>query len=288
MTCDIFTTSIARRNYRCSFSGFTVRRRLEIIIWGQSRVTKKKLTVLLPVLNEEVAIEKLVHEIFEKMGEELELSVIAIDDGSNDKTPAILDDLTGTYRSLKVIHHPHRCGKSAALRTGAIAAETIWVGTLDGDGQDDPADLLAMTREIDLATVAEVGLVGGVRKQRTDGGSRKYASRFANNLRRSLLKDDCPDTACGLKLLPARLFLSFPFFDALHRYLPAFTRHFGFETRYVKVENRPRDGGVSKYTNLGRAVAGLFDLSGVIWLMRRTKTPGPAFVAAQIVAEHQE
>ncbi len=248
-------------------------------------MSEKQLTVLLPVLNEEAAIEKLIHEIFKKMAGELDLTVIAVDDGSDDQTLSILQKLAGDYGGLKIIAHPHRCGKSAALRTAALATKTIWIGTLDGDGQDDPADLLTMTRELDLSTVGEIGLVGGVRRARTDGSSRKFASRFANGLRRSLLKDDCPDTACGLKILPTRLFLSFPFFDALHRYLPAFTRHFGFETRYVTVENRPRDGGVSKYTNFGRAIAGLFDLSGVVWLMRRTKTPGRAFVADQIVAK---
>ncbi|MCI5048456.1 MAG: glycosyltransferase family 2 protein [Aquisalinus sp.] len=248
---------------------------------------KPKFTVLLPVLNEEAAIEKLVREIFDKMSGDLDLTVIAINDGSDDGTPAILDALATEFAGLTVIHHPERSGKSAALRTAANAAQTLWIGTMDGDGQDDPADLLAMSREVDLTRLDEVGLVGGVRRARTDGDSRKYASRMANGLRKSLLKDDCPDTACGLKVLPKRLFLSFPFFDALHRYLPAFTRHFGFETRYVTVENRPRDGGVSKYTNLGRAAAGLFDLSGVIWLMRRTKTPGRAFVADQIMSEHQ-
>ncbi|WP_306252481.1 glycosyltransferase family 2 protein [Parvularcula sp. IMCC14364] len=248
---------------------------------------KPEFTVLLPVLNEETAIEKLVREIFEKMSDDLDLRVVAINDGSDDRTPELLDQLAQEFEGLSIVHHPVRCGKSAALRTGANVARTIWVGTMDGDGQDDPADLLAMCREIDLTTVQETGLVGGVRRARTDGDSRKYASRFANGLRKSLLKDDCPDTACGLKVLPRRLFLSFPFFDALHRYLPAFTKHFGFETRYVTVENRPRDGGESKYTNFGRAVAGLFDLTGVIWLMRRTKTPGRAFVADQIMSENR-
>ena len=246
-------------------------------------MSNKKLTVLLPVLNEEAAIEKLIREIFAKMSGELDLAVIAINDGSDDRTLEIMTGLQGEFPALKIISHPARCGKSAALRTGAMQAETIWIGTLDGDGQDDPADLLNMSREVDLDTVTDVGLVGGVRKRRTDGGARKYASRFANGLRKSLLKDDCPDTACGLKLLPTRLFLQFPFFDALHRYLPAFTRHFGFETRYVPVENRPRDGGESKYTNLGRAVAGLFDLSGVVWLMQRTAVPPQAFVADALV-----
>ncbi len=247
-------------------------------------MTTQKLTVLLPVLNEETAIRDVVSEIFEKMASALEVTVMAVDDGSDDNTLNILQEMQQEFPNLRVMAHSRRCGKSAALRTAAMAADTIWVGTMDGDGQDDPADLLNMAQQVDLSTVGQVGLVGGVRKGRTDGSSRKWASRFANNLRKSLLKDDCPDTACGLKVLPRKLFLSFPFFDALHRYLPAFTRHFGFETVYVPVENRPRVGGVSKYTNIGRAVAGLFDLSGVVWLMRRTKTPGREFVASQLVS----
>jgi len=127
---------------------------------------------------------------------------------------------------------------------------------------------------VDLTTVGEAGLVAGCRTNRTDGANRKWASRFANGLRRSLLNDDCPDTACGLKLIPRDVFLVLPFFDALHRYLPALTGHLGFRTICVDVENRPRAAGASKYTNLGRAAAGLFDLLGVIWLMRRTHTPG--------------
>ncbi len=247
-------------------------------------VTTQQFTILLPVLNEEAAIEKLVHEIYEKMASELDLYLIAVDDGSDDGTLAILHKLAEQYASMSVIKHPYRCGKSAALRTAALACKTIWMGTMDGDGQDDPVDLLNMAKQVDLSQLSDVGLVGGVRRARTDGSSRKYASRFANGLRKSLLRDDCPDTACGLKVMPAKLFLMFPFFDALHRYLPAFTKHFGFDTRYVTVENRPRDGGVSKYTNIGRAVAGVFDLSGVVWLMRRTKTPGRAFVAQQITS----
>lgn len=244
----------------------------------------RELSVLIPILNEEAVIEKLIREVFAKMSGALSLSVIAIDDGSDDRTGEILNNLQAEFSGLQVLSHPSRCGKSAALRTGAMMAKTVWIGTLDGDGQDDPADLLAMSKEIDLRTVSEVGLIGGVRKRRTDGGARKFASRFANNLRKNLLKDDCPDTACGLKLLPRNLFLQFPFFDALHRYLPAFTRHFGFEARYMLVENRPREGGESKYTNLGRAVAGLFDLTGVVWLLRRTSVPAPGFIVTGLSA----
>lgn len=154
-----------------------------------------------------------------------------------------------------------------------LQARSYWVATMDADGQDDPAAILDMAAAIDLATTGETGLVAGCRTNRTDGGSRKIASRFANGLRRSLLNDSCPDTGCGLKLIQRDVFLAMPFFDALHRYLPAMTGHLGWKTVNVPVVNRPRTAGQSKYTNIGRAFAGFFDLMGVVWLMRRTTVP---------------
>ena len=243
-------------------------------------MTHPTLSILIPVYNEEASIAALIREIVSVNAAGIDLEIIVIDDGSDDGTADAIDALSRELPQLRLLRHQRRSGKSAALRSGALSARGRWIGTMDGDGQDDPADLFAMVNEIDLQTVGPVGLVGGVRRQRTDGGSRKYASRLANGVRQSLLKDDCPDTACGLKVMPRALFLMFPFFDALHRYLPAFTRHFGFETRYVPVTNRPRRAGVSKYSNIGRAAAGLFDLTGVVWLMRRTKTPGRDFLIA--------
>jgi dolichol-phosphate mannosyltransferase len=137
-----------------------------------------------------------------------------------------------------------------------LQARAIWVATMDGDGQDDPRSVVDMAKAVDLSTVGEVGLVAGNRTNRTDGANRKFASRFANGLRRSLLNDDCPDTACGLKLIVRDVFLAMPFFDALHRYLPALTRHLGYDIVNVPVVNRARTAGASKYTNLGRAAAG--------------------------------
>ncbi|MEL6364543.1 MAG: glycosyltransferase family 2 protein [Pseudomonadota bacterium] len=231
------------------------------------------LSIVIPVFNERENIGAVIAEALEKT-EDLGAEIIIVDDGSEDGTADTVREHAERSSRVRLIVHPRRSGKSAALRTGFIAAEAVWVGTMDGDGQDDPDDVVAMTREIDLRKVGAVGLVGGVRKQRTDGASRKTASRLANGLRKRLLNDDCPDTACGLKLVPRDVFLALPFFDALHRYLPALVQHLGFETRYVPVENRPRAHGVSKYSNIGRAAAGLFDLSGVLWLMRRTHTPG--------------
>jgi dolichol-phosphate mannosyltransferase len=211
--------------------------------------------------------------VFEEAFESFE--IIVVDDGSADNTAAALDGLAADDARVRVILHPQRAGKSAALRTGMLQARAIWVATMDGDGQDDPRSVVDMAKAIDLTTVGEVGLVAGNRQNRTDGANRKFASRFANGLRKSLLNDDCPDTACGLKLIVRDVFLAMPFFDALHRYMPALTRHLGYGIINVPVVNRARTAGQSKYTNLGRAAAGLFDLLGVIWIMRRTHTPGP-------------
>lgn len=232
------------------------------------------LTVLIPALNEAESIETVVREARDVITASIPQSrFIIIDDGSTDGTAEALGGLMAEDDRIRLIQHPKRSGKSAALRTGMIAARSLWVATMDGDGQDDPRSILDMVAEIDLTTVGDRALVAGWRQNRTDGNSRKFASRFANHLRRSLLNDACPDTACGLKLVVRDLFLAMPFFDALHRYIPAFTRHLGFSYVSVPVVNRARAAGESKYTNLGRAMAGFFDLMGVVWLMRRTHVP---------------
>ena len=233
------------------------------------------LSIVIPAYDEADIIEAVVREalgVFEAAFDSFE--IIVVDDGSADDTASALNGLAAEESRLQVIRHPRRSGKSAALRTGMIAARGLWAATMDGDGQDDPRSVVAMAAAVDLSLVGEVGLVAGCRTNRTDGANRKFASRLANGLRRSLLNDDCPDTACGLKLIVRDLFLAMPFFDALHRYLPALTRHLGYQIVCVDVVNRPRAAGQSKYTNLGRAAAGLFDLLGVIWIMRRTHTPG--------------
>ena len=235
-----------------------------------------EISILIPAYNEAQSIDAVVREAVEVFDEAFSsFEVIVIDDGSADDTAGALAAFAKADGRVKVVRHPRRSGKSAALRTGMLGARALWAATMDGDGQDDPRSVVDMAKAVDLATVGEVGLVAGNRTNRTDGANRKFASRFANGLRRSLLNDDCPDTACGLKLIVRDVFLAMPFFDALHRYLPALTRHLGYDIVNVPVVNRARAAGESKYTNLGRAAAGLFDLLGVIWLMRRTHTPGP-------------
>lgn len=232
------------------------------------------LSIVIPAFNEAGNIASVIDEAVEVLSPHFTIDIVVIDDGSDDDTAKSVP----LHPNVRVIVHPKRAGKSAALRTGMLCARHVWVATMDGDGQNDPRDIIAMTQGLDLTRVDDIGLVGGVRKSRNDGQSRKLASRFANRLRRTLLNDDCPDTGCGLKLFPREVFLAFPFFDAMHRYLPAFATHLGYQTHYVPCNDRPRAEGASKYTNLGRAVAGVFDLMGVIWLMRRGSNPGRAML----------
>lgn len=227
-------------------------------------------SVIVPVCDEAGAIAPLLREILDTVGAAYRVEVVVVDDGSRDGTDAIVADLAAEDSRVTLIRHGARSGKSAALRTGALAASALWMGTIDGDGENDPADLVAMAAKIDAGKVGRVGLVAGIRRRRTAGVGRLIASRIGNGVRRWALRDDCPDTACGLKVIPRPLFLALPFFDSLHRFLPALTRRYGFETIHVSVDDRPRAAGQSKYTNIGRALVGIVDLFGVVWLLRRS------------------
>jgi dolichol-phosphate mannosyltransferase len=171
-----------------------------------------------------------------------------------------------------VLRHDRRCGKTAALITGVMAARAPWVVTMDGDGQDDPDDvprLLALA----WAGAEPFPLVAGIRIRRRDSWSRRFATKFANGIRRALLHDNCPDSACGLKAFRRDIFLRLPAFEGMHRFLPALFQTYGHPLVCCPVTHRPRLAGVSKYTNFGRAVVGLWDMLGVIWLQRRTRLP---------------
>lgn len=231
------------------------------------------LSILVPVCDEAGGIEAVLGELLEVAGAALSVEVIAVDDASRDGSPEIIARLAEAEPRLRLIRHGKRAGKTAALRTGAEFARALWIGTIDGDGENDPKDLVNMTREIDLKAVDRVGLVCGIRRRRTAGVSRLLASRIGNGVRKFALRDDCPDTACGLKLIPTALFKRLPFFDSLHRYFPALVKRHGFETRHVTVDDRPRLSGQSKYTNWQRALVGIVDLLGVVWLLRRTTVP---------------
>lgn len=234
------------------------------------------LSVVVPVCDEAGAVEAFLRELLDVAGKAYALDVVVVDDGSRDGTDAIVERLAMEDDRLRLVRHDRRLGKSAALRTGMAATRSLWAATIDGDGENDPADLLAMARTIDPAKVGAVGLVCGIRRRRTAGIGRLIASKIGNGVRRLALRDDCPDTACGLKLIPRDLFLSLPFFDSLHRFLPALVRRYGYEIVNVDIDDRTRLAGRSKYTNLGRAAVGIVDLFGVMWLLRRSSVAPPA------------
>ncbi|MEM7670142.1 MAG: glycosyltransferase family 2 protein, partial [Pseudomonadota bacterium] len=198
--------------------------------------------------------------------------VIFVNDGSTDATAERIAGLRGELPWLREVRHAAPCGQSAAVRSGVLAARARIVCTIDGDGQNPPSEIPKLVAPL-LDGPDTLGLVAGQRIDRQDTASKKLASRIANALRRRILRDDTRDTGCGLKAFPRAVFLGLPFFDHLHRYLPALVRRDGFEIALVDVSHRARGAGASKYTNFGRALVGVQDLLGVWWLLRRRRVP---------------
>jgi dolichol-phosphate mannosyltransferase len=231
------------------------------------------LSVVVPVKDEAGNVAPLAREIAAAIAKEGPAEIIFVDDGSTDGTGDVLKGLKSEIASLRVIQHTRNLGQSRGIRTGVRAAKGEFVVTLDGDGQNDPADipkLLAILRGNDAANV---GLVSGVRAKRRDNFSRRLASRIGNGLRDWLLKDGAADTGCGLKAFRREAFLALPYFDHIHRYLITLMIREGYDVRFVDVNHRPRGHGQSKYTNFGRLIVSVNDVLGVRWLQRRYKTP---------------
>ncbi|MDF3022519.1 MAG: glycosyltransferase, partial [Steroidobacteraceae bacterium] len=200
--------------------------------------------------------------------------MIFVDDGSTDETSAVLRKLKAELPALRVLHHSFRSGQSAAVASGVRAARAAWIATLDGDGQNDPADIPKLLAERDVAANRDVQLFMGNRKaSRKDTAFRKLQSSIANGVRSSLLGDGTPDTGCGIKLFSREVFLELPRFDHMHRFLPALFMRHGARVISVPVSHRPRLRGSSKYGMLNRLWVGIVDICGVMWLRRRYK-PG--------------
>jgi dolichol-phosphate mannosyltransferase len=231
------------------------------------------LSVVVPVFNEQDNVAPLVGEIVQALRGVVPFEIVYVDDCSKDGTLAALTALQATTPELRVLRHVKQSGQSTAIRSGVRAARGAWIATLDGDGQNDPADIPKLLAARDAAA-PEVKLFAGWRVNRQDTGSKRWASKFANALRSRLLRDDTPDTGCGTKLFDRAVFLDLPYFDHMHRYLPALVKRAGWQSVSVPVNHRGRTTGVSKYTNLGRAWVGLSDLRGVAWLIRRSKVTG--------------
>ncbi|MBC6942606.1 MAG: glycosyltransferase family 2 protein [Xanthomonadales bacterium] len=228
-------------------------------------------SVVVPVFNERDNIPSLVAEILAALRGHVRFEIVYVDDASSDDSRALLAQLKATTPELRVIAHLTQCGQSTAIRTGVKAARAPWIATLDGDGQNDPADIPRLLAIRDGADSNATKLYAGWRVHRRDSGSKRWASKWANAIRSRLLHDATPDTGCGIKLFERAAFLDLPYFDHMHRYLPALMQRAGWQVQSVPVNHRPRSAGVSKYNNLGRALVGIADLRGVAWLIRRSR-----------------
>lgn len=231
------------------------------------------LSVVIPARNEAPNVAPLVAEIRRVLDDRLDYEIVYVDDGSHDGTAAEVRRLAGEFPHLRLLRHRESCGQSAAVRTGVEAARAPWIATLDGDGQNDPADIPSLWEIARTAPTMPPLLIAGHRRKRRDTWSKRAASRLANAIRRALLGDGTPDTGCGLKLLRRDLFLALPAFDHMHRFLPALVLRQGGRIESVAVNHRPRERGRSNYGVLDRLWVGIADLLGVMWLMRRAKHP---------------
>ena len=236
-------------------------------------VTEPQVTVVVPVRNEAGNLAPLMREIDEALAGRVPFEVIVVDDGSDDGTGGEVAELAARHAWLRQIRHATSCGKSAAIRSAVAAARAPLIVTLDGDGQNNPAFIPAFLARMEEAG-AGCGLVHGQRLGRKDTAFKRLQSRVGNGVRRAILRDGTRDTACGFTCIRRDVYMNLPFFDALHRFLPALVRRDGYGVAHVDVVDRPRLKGVSKYGFFDRLGAGIVDLMGVGWLLaRRRRVP---------------
>jgi len=229
-------------------------------------------SVVVPVRNEAGNIAPLVTEIATALGKGSSFEIVYVNDGSTDRTESELTLLMASRPWLRQVKHESSCGQSAAVSTGVLHARAGVIVTLDGDGQNDPAFIPALLKEL-AAGAPWVGLIAGQRIGRQATGFKKLQSRIANAVRGAVLRDGTRDTGCGLKAFRRDVFLALPFFDGLHRFLPALVRREGYDIGYVDVVDRPRRAGTSNYGMWDRLWVGILDLIGVWWLIRRRNLP---------------
>jgi len=232
-----------------------------------------KLSVVVPVYNESENVVKLVDEIAVALAQ-TDYEMIFVNDASSDDTLSVLTHLKKDHSTLRAISHHKNAGQSRAVRSGVIAAKGQYIATLDGDGQNDPADIPALFEQITRSDAPDsLALVGGRRAKRQDSWAKKMGSRIGNGVRKKLLNDQADDTGCGLKVFTREAFLQLPYFDHIHRYIPALMLREGYKIEFCDVNHRHREFGVSKYTNFGRLMVSIADLRGVRWLNKRARNP---------------
>jgi dolichol-phosphate mannosyltransferase len=231
-------------------------------------------SVVVPVHNEEgnaVALAREIAAVFDGRSYEM----VFVDDASRDDTRSELVALKAELPALRVVGHRKNAGQSRAVRTGVIAARAPVVGTLDGDGQNDPADLPRLYAKLTRHEApSNLGMVAGMRLKRQDSWSKRAASQIANNIRRAALNDGAVDSGSGVKVFKREAFLALPYFDHMHRFMAALMLREGYAVEFLEVNHRPRSAGRSKYTNLGRLAANMTDLWGVMWLRSRGRSSG--------------
>ncbi len=229
-----------------------------------------QLSVVVPVHNERDNIVPLIEEIVAALRGRVALEIVYVDDASRDDSLAVLREARRRFPELRVLRHLSQSGQSTAVRTGVKAARGAWIATLDGDGQNDPADIPKLLAARDAGEAA-VKCYAGWRVDRRDDALKRVSSKVANAVRSRILRDATPDTGCGLKLFEREAFLDLPYFDHMHRFLPALFQRAGWQVRSVPVNHRPRTRGTSKYGMWNRLWVGIVDLRGVGWLIRRAK-----------------
>jgi dolichol-phosphate mannosyltransferase len=233
-----------------------------------------ELSVVVPVHNEEDNVAPLIGEIRAALEGHYDYEVVYVDDGSTDQTLERLIGLSREFGRLRVLRHRRCCGQSTALATGVDASRGTFIATLDGDGQNDPADIPKLYASLTARdALPGLAMVAGYRAKRQDTPWRRFSSKLANAVRGSLLGDRTPDPGCGLKVFPRAVFLRLPYFDHMHRFLPALAQRAGGQVISVEVNHRPRLRGVSKYGTWHRLWVGIIDLCGVMWLQRRAQVP---------------
>lgn len=230
-----------------------------------------EISIVIPVFNEADNIPILSTEIRAALDGKYNYEVIFVDDCSSDNSQDVLRTMRKEHAQFRCLRHMQNSGQSTAVRNGVKAARSNWVATLDGDGQNDPADIPAMMDMLKNCNDENLQMVAGYRKKRQDSWLKKISSRIANGVRSRLLRDATPDTGCGLKLFSRDAFLELPYFDHMHRFLPALIQRNGGKTVSVEVNHRHRVMGVSKYGLHNRLWVGIVDIFGVRWLQRRAR-----------------
>jgi dolichol-phosphate mannosyltransferase len=237
-------------------------------------VLDSAISIVIPMYNEADNVGPLLNEVCLAVKDFSAVEIIVVDDGSTDDTKSRLQQIQAKISFLTVVRHRANFGQSASVVTGVRKAKYPWIVTLDGDGQNDPADIPLLFAQLKKITNnTSLLLIVGNRKKRQDNWLRLVSTRIANSVRAKLLQDDCPDTGCGLKIFPRDAFLALPHFNHVHRFLPALFKRAGGQVINIPVNHRPRLRGQSKYGVMNRLWVGIVDLFGVVWLLRRPCQP---------------